>query len=183
LFLIIKLYKNISSFFIIRTQAIFFLFFFYLFPLPSYFTFSFPVTPFRRSTSVMSLWMTTSSTLLDGGIISQRGSRPAGILIYGYCMTDVPTSKTDEHWLTKHSHSSYWIFYYFFDVELLFAVLYLFVFYTHSICVCFIYVINSFSTIFFQSRKLSLSYWKNISYYSNINFIKEITKCFNKLSK
>lgn len=171
MFLIIKLYKNISSSFI-RTQAIFFLFFFSLFPLPSYFTFSFPVTPFRRSTSVMSLWMTTSSTLLDGGIISQRGSRPAGILIYGYCMTDVPTSKTDEHWLTKHSHSSYWIFYYFFDAELLFAVLYLSVFYSihFMFCIC---VINLFSNIFFQYGKLFFSYWKNISYYSNINFIKE----------
>lgn len=76
--------------------------------------------------------MTTSSTLLDGGIISQRGSRPAGILIYGYCMTDVSTSKTDEHWLTKHSHSNHRIFHYFFNGELLFAILcnHLLVFYT-----------------------------------------------------
>jgi len=111
--LIIPNYWEKHSIIFRTSNTIFFLFLLHPFPSPSYFTFSLRVS-FRCSTSVMSLWMTTSSTLLDGGIISQRGSRLAGILIYGYCMTDVPTSKTDEHWLTKHSHSSHWIFHYFF---------------------------------------------------------------------
>lgn len=142
--LIIPNYWEKHSIIFRTSNTIFFLFLLHLFPPLSYFIFSLRVS-FRRSTSVMSLWMTTSSTLLDGGIISQRGSRPAGILIYGYCMTDVPTSKTDEHWLTKHSHSSHWIFHSLFSTEncYVFAILYdhLLVF-----CICYIFIFECLSS-------------------------------------
>lgn len=51
---------------------------------------------FAGRMNVASSWITTSCISRDGGIISRRRCL-AGILIYGYCMMDVPTFRTDEH--------------------------------------------------------------------------------------